>query len=107
MRQASVYVSASRVETFGLTIIEALASGKPVVTTPTSGGKDIIGEHPKIGVVSKAISSEALSESILTVFRHPNRYSPTDIRSNALQRFDQTVVVQEAISLYKEILHDY
>jgi glycosyltransferase involved in cell wall biosynthesis len=41
---ADVFVFPSRTDTFGLAVLEALASGTPVAAYPVPGPKDIIGE---------------------------------------------------------------
>lgn len=41
IRQANLYVQPSRIESFGLTIAEALMIGKPVVSTDTYGAREL------------------------------------------------------------------
>ncbi len=43
---ADVFVFPSRTDTFGLVLIEALASGVPVAAYPVPGPLDVIGDHP-------------------------------------------------------------
>lgn len=43
---ADVFVFPSRTDTFGLVLLEALASGVPVAAYPVAGPKDVIGESP-------------------------------------------------------------
>ncbi|MGV8997198.1 MAG: glycosyltransferase family 4 protein [Parvibaculaceae bacterium] len=43
---ADVFVFPSRTDTFGLVIIEALASGTPVAAYPVQGPLDVIGDNP-------------------------------------------------------------
>ena len=45
IRQANLYVQPSRVESFGLTIQEALIIEKPVVATNTSGAKELLSDQ--------------------------------------------------------------
>ena len=45
MKQADLYVQPSRVESFGLTILEALVLGKIIVATETFGAKEILGKE--------------------------------------------------------------
>src|ERR1700733_4715219 len=43
---ADVFVFPSRTDTFGLVLLEALASGTPVAAFPVSGPRDVIGQAP-------------------------------------------------------------
>jgi glycosyltransferase involved in cell wall biosynthesis len=56
---ADVFVFPSRFETFGLVILEALASGLPVAAYPVHGPKDIIGAAP-VGVLDEDLRAAAL-----------------------------------------------
>ena len=53
---ADVFVFPSRTDTFGLVLLEALASGVPVAAFPVSGPKDVIGDAP-VGVLSEDLGA--------------------------------------------------
>jgi glycosyltransferase involved in cell wall biosynthesis len=54
-----VFVFPSRTDTFGLVLLEALASGMPVAAYPVSGPRDVIGDAP-VGVLSEDLRAAAL-----------------------------------------------
>jgi glycosyltransferase involved in cell wall biosynthesis len=56
---ADVFVFPSRTDTFGLVIVEALASGLPVAAYPVMGPRDIV-TSPKVGVLSEDLRAAAL-----------------------------------------------
>lgn len=56
---ADVFVFPSRTDTFGLVLLEALASGVPVAAYPVTGPLDVIGEMP-VGVLSEDLRSACL-----------------------------------------------
>jgi glycosyltransferase involved in cell wall biosynthesis len=57
------YVSPSRQEEFGQTLIEALALGRPIATTPSSGPREIVKEvYPH--TISSSFSPEDLADAI-------------------------------------------
>jgi glycosyltransferase involved in cell wall biosynthesis len=55
--QGDVFVFPSITDTFGNTILEALASGVPVAAYPVTGPADILGEHPAAGAVDKDLKA--------------------------------------------------
>jgi len=63
---ADVYVFPSRTDTFGVVLLEALASGPPIAAFPVSGPRDVIGSAP-VGVLS-----EDLREACLAARRIPS-----------------------------------
>jgi glycosyltransferase involved in cell wall biosynthesis len=57
---ANVFVFPSRTDTFGLVLLEALASGVPVAAFPVTGPRDVIGAAP-VGVLSDDLRAACLS----------------------------------------------
>lgn len=56
---SDVFVFPSRTDTFGLVVLEALASGVPVAAFPVLGPKDIIGDAP-VGALNEDLRDAAL-----------------------------------------------
>ena len=56
---ADVFVFPSRTDTFGLVLLEALASGLPVAAFPVTGPRDVIGNAP-VGVLSEDLGTACL-----------------------------------------------
>jgi len=56
---ADVFVFPSKTDTFGLVLLEALASGTPVAAFPVTGPIDVIGDAP-VGVLDHDLQSAAL-----------------------------------------------
>jgi glycosyltransferase involved in cell wall biosynthesis len=58
---ADVFVFPSRTDTFGLVVLEALASGLPVAAYPVTGPMDILGESLRpVGVLNEDLQQAAL-----------------------------------------------
>jgi glycosyltransferase involved in cell wall biosynthesis len=57
---ADVFVFPSRTDTFGLVLLEALASGVPVAAFPVTGPRDVIGNEP-VGVLNDDLRTACLS----------------------------------------------
>ena len=69
---ALLLVVPSRFETFGLTALEAMLFGVPVVTMPAGGVPEIV-EHDVTGLVSPDADVELLSGYTVTLMRDPMR----------------------------------
>jgi glycosyltransferase involved in cell wall biosynthesis len=57
---ADVFVFPSKTDTFGLVLLEALASGLPVAAFPVTGPRDVIGDAP-VGVLNDDLRVACLS----------------------------------------------
>jgi glycosyltransferase involved in cell wall biosynthesis len=58
---ADVFVFPSRTDTFGLVVLEALASGLPVAAYPVTGPMDILGESRRpVGALNENLQQAAL-----------------------------------------------
>jgi 1,2-diacylglycerol 3-alpha-glucosyltransferase/glucuronosyltransferase len=57
---ADVFVFPSKTDTFGLVLLEALASGLPVAAFPVTGPRDVIGTAP-VGVLNDDLQAACLS----------------------------------------------
>ncbi|MCA1909867.1 MAG: glycosyltransferase family 1 protein [Magnetospirillum sp.] len=81
---ADVFVFPSRTDTFGLVLLEALASGLPVAAYPVPGPLDVIGDSPA-GVLSEDLRQAALKAAAI---------SPQVCRDHAL-RFSWTACTRQ------------
>lgn len=57
---ADIFVFPSRTDTFGLVLIEALASGTPVAAYPVTGPLDVL-RDPRVGVMDEDLKKAALA----------------------------------------------
>ncbi len=67
-QQYEAYVSASLGETFGITLLEAVGSGLPIVAFDLPYGMQVFVEEGKNGYRVSRISSEGLAEGIIRLF---------------------------------------
>ena len=97
---ADVAVSLSKYETFGLTIVEAMACGTPVVVYNNTGQAYIPSQDT--GMVVPTGNIEALTEAIYKIVSNPP--SAADCRARAEQMYDKDKSFVKYIDLYNSIL---
>jgi glycosyltransferase involved in cell wall biosynthesis len=103
MRRSTLLVLPSRSETFGSVLIEALASGIPVVATRCGGPEDIVTNE--VGRLVPKEDPEALATAIDLVLDSLERYPSAVLREYALARFSWQTVVMKTLSLYENALN--
>jgi len=103
--ELDLFVSASRSEGFGLAIIEAMASGVPVVATRSAGACEII-EDGETGRLVPIGDARSLAETILRLLG--DREERERLRRQALgvvrQRFSLERMVEETEKVYRQAL---
>ncbi|HIK40090.1 HAD-IIB family hydrolase [Thermoleptolyngbya sp. M55_K2018_002] len=67
-----VFVNPALTEPFGLTLIEAAASGLPIVATEDGGPRDIIGNCNN-GILIDPLDSDTIVAALLTLLEHPEK----------------------------------
>lgn len=81
-RSLSVVVCSSRVEGFGLTCLEAMASGCPVVATRTGAWPDVVSDGED-GYLVNCEDTDALTEAIMKITEDPKRVAQMGERARA------------------------
>ena len=98
MKNALAYIFPIRwSEAFGLTLIESLASGTPVIAYPNGSIPEII-ENGKTGFLVNDIN-----EAVKAV-KNIKNISRKECRNQAVKRFDVSIMAKNYIKVYKKLL---
>jgi len=103
---ASVYCSpATSGESFGIVLIEALASGAPVVAFDNRGYRTVLGGEKPAGILIEKKNVDALAKALIDLLSDPARLATMGAwgREKA-QRYSWTHVTDEIEAVYKEVL---
>lgn len=102
MRRSALLVLPSRAESFGAVLVEALASGIPVVATRCGGPEDIVTDE--VGTLVATEDDHALALAIERVLSQLTAYHPDRLRAYALEHFSWNRIAAETHALYDEAL---
>lgn len=101
MGRCDFFVLPSVIETFSVVLIEALASGKPVVATTSGGPDEFITQE--VGILVPPKNVEALRNAINYMLDHYVDYSPTKLADYVNQRFSHKVVGSMLNEVYRQL----
>jgi glycosyltransferase involved in cell wall biosynthesis len=100
-QRCHVLVLPSKAETFGMVLIEAMACGKPVISTLCDGPLSIVNQ-PFLGRLVPTGQAKALTKAIRAIADHPEDYPAQAIKGHVLQHYSQLGVVQGLFSVYSQ-----
>ncbi|MBC7327222.1 glycosyltransferase [bacterium] len=104
MWQADILVLPSEWENLPCVLIEAMASGLPVVATRVGGVAEIINE--KTGILVPAKNTERLSEAINYALEHLADFKREEIAEIARERFSYQAVGKTLRNIYKKVIEE-
>ena len=82
---AHAFVLASDVETFGVVVVEALASGRPVVATASGGPDHLV--NPANGLLIPTRDRQALRQALTHMRHQADDYDAAMLRAEALRLY--------------------
>lgn len=102
LHTCDVFVSASHTESFGLAILEAMASGTAVVATETKGASELLGNENLVPIENPTKLAEAICDILSNQVKRNNLIERN--QKIAKERFTLTRMVDETENLYKSLL---
>lgn len=105
MRGLDVFVLPSRSEGISNTVLEAMASGLPVIACRVGGNPELV-EDGRTGTLVPPDDPEAIARAILAYLRDPGlrRRHAEAARRTAVERFSLGAMVEGYTGLYKDLL---
>ena len=101
--RAAVFVNPTKDESFGLTNVESLACGTPVVTYDSGGARETVDKAT--GVVVKRGQVDDLYEAVCSILQQDKKTFSRACRNRAVRYFSRQHQNEKYEALYKDILH--
>lgn len=98
LSRAAFYITSSHIETFNTANLEALACGRPIITTDCGGPSDYF--RPEIGLMVSKADDRALETAILEMARNYTDYDPAALHRYALEYFGYDAVKDKFREMY-------
>jgi glycosyltransferase involved in cell wall biosynthesis len=101
IRSHHFLVLSSETETFGMVVLEALACGRPVLTTRCGGPEETVGGRERGELVEN--DCKALAKGFLAITRRLGDFDPNALASYAHTRFGHHRIAEQLVARYSEL----
>jgi len=102
LKTANIAVQSSHWEGFGLTAVEAMAAGKPIIASNVIGLKDIVSGY---GLIFEKGNENDLLEKIHFLADENNYKQIAEKCSQRAEKFQLTTMVEETVALYQKLIN--
>lgn len=101
-QESDVFVSTSIAEGFQVSILEAMACGKPVVSTSHGGAEDII--SPENGIIVKIRDYKSIAEALINIKTGKFTYNSEIIRSTVVSQYGRKAFRKKISKIYDSLI---
>jgi|GEM_PF-3477840 L-malate glycosyltransferase len=98
IKKSNCLCSTSERETFGVSMLEAISMGVPVIASKSGGSSDIV--NFKNGVLFDVGDVPGLTKAMEYMINNIKHYKVSEIRADAIERFSRKKITEDIISLY-------
>lgn len=102
--QCTIFALASRHETLGVVLLEAMAMGRPVIATNSGGPASTVTDD--VGILVEVNDFSAFAEGMRRLVSQSDTYDPDSIRRYCQRRFGEQAVTTQLIAVYEEALRN-
>lgn len=99
--KSDCFVLPSVVETFGVSYIEAMASGLPVIATKCGGPEDFVNESN--GLLIEVDNREELYQAMENMIRHVKKYDSENISKRIIDKYLDIKIAKQIENIYFNI----
>jgi L-malate glycosyltransferase len=101
MQNCDVFVLSSLHESFGVVLGEAMACGKPVISTRCGGPEFVVNEET--GVLVEVGKPGALADAMADFIKDRISFNPQAVRNSVVNRFSPEAFVRNVSAVYEQV----
>ncbi len=103
LQTSNVFVSTSICETFGVSVLEAIACGIPAICTNSGGVLEMI--TPENGIICPIKDAKSIAKHILQVYNKEIVFDGKSISENIKLQFGSTTFTEKLSNIYNRNVH--
>ena len=102
---SDIFLLPSQSESFGLSALEAMSCGVPVVASNIGGIPELI-EHGETGFVAEFGDTSRMAKYVIELFDNPKKHQAfaENARLRAIEQFDSKIVIPKYVEAYEKML---
>jgi|GEM_PF-180792 len=104
-QESDVFVSTSIAEGFQVSVLEAMACGKPIVTTSNGGVEDIISKDN--GIMVKIRDFKAIADALINIKTGKINFNSENIRSIVVNKYGKHAFKSKISKIYDNLIENY
>ena len=104
-RRCTIFCLPTLAEAFGLSVLQAMSTGKPIVASAVGGIPHFV-EDGKSGHLVPSCNAEALSDALIDLLQNPDKMATMGQHNRTLieQHYSWPPIVAQIETLYQEVL---
>lgn len=106
LNSADLFIMPSQSESFGLSALEAMACGKPVISSSVGGLPELV-IHNETGFIAEIGDIERMSKYVIDLLKNEKKYLlfSKNSRERAVNFFNKEIIIPKYIDYYEKILN--
>ena len=103
MSKCDIFLLGSKFETFGVVLIEALAAGKPIITTDSVGPRDIVNVNN--GIIVSELEFSPFYEAMMKMLVEYEKYDSQTIKNDCRLKFSEEKIINSLKTVYTNAIN--
>ncbi|MBX3009090.1 MAG: N-acetyl-alpha-D-glucosaminyl L-malate synthase BshA [Melioribacteraceae bacterium] len=106
LSSSDIFLMPSQSESFGLSALEAMACGIPVISTSVGGLPELV-VHNETGYIAEIGDVDRMAKYAVELFTNKKKYSSfaTNSRARAVNSFDKNLILPKYLQYYEKVLN--